>query len=729
MEALDAAEQGSAGMQQSQHRDITGHDLPFRLDNDAGDVVDTAGVFTVDNKAEAFEDVEAGHYVSAKSADTLQSPAPGMEMRIEHSIDDAETSTIKDAAMDTVDQFSVAADNNTTTSPTPRVTSEVRAANVDDIETSSFPTAEAAPPIPFPATKMSKKDRKKAEKARRKEEAAYIGEDWWMGSTPAVPLAEAEKIAAQTDRTDMHLMGVRDVEVQASDLPHESSAEAQTAESGNAQESGEPSMFDAALAATLDDAGFDPSLLAHGQQHEQHDQQTTGSALDEDDNAARRRAESVERRRSRRSSSQSLRLAAPETETAVQKGGGKSVATSFEEVVASTLAMAGFDTGHLGGETLAPVGEGENEREGNVETDEAPTATGYVWKTGVKILSLLGAGAVVDKTARTEAASVADNGVEREGLENGTGKEQTRRTRETEDAALMHAETMASELQESASFVEAPHQSPAAVIISRSLLVDDHTTSSTDQQEHNDFATGHKQPVPAATWSFDNIKPAHGPSHIQEDTARPRLSTILELEQAQKADDHDEVQILEKPFSAQATAARIFSNPRSPRTSFVASMRTPQGDAVQSLNVHRQRIPSGSGSETANTRRQAVRQERRDISPAAHLSPYHSPAASNISISSAPRSITPILRRTDRKLSGDLRALSRGSRDGEDAQTSLSESKPKSVVGGLTTSAVGERLSDVDKLYDPLRGSGSGRMSELSVNQQQQQQHVSRSGK
>ena len=327
----------------------------------------------MDNKAEASENAQAGFCGFSQPKVAHSAYIPDTNLRLEHGIDEAETSTVANTAMETVNRFDAAEDNKTTTSPNPFVQYEPRTADAVSTETKSFEIAEAQPPESLQATKMSKKDRRKAEKARRKEEAAYMGEDWWMGTTPVEPPVQLEKAAEETDKADMHPRNAHDVEVQSPGPQNKELPKASTAESPNAQTSDQTSSFDAALAATLGNAGFDRSLLVPEQQHdlhEQHEHQATGSALDDNEGAARRRAESRERRRSRRSSSRSLLPATSEQETAVQDGGAKTVAASFEEVVASTLAMAGFDAGHLGDETNTAGRDRENEEEDVAETKE-----------------------------------------------------------------------------------------------------------------------------------------------------------------------------------------------------------------------------------------------------------------------------------------------------------------------------------------------------------------------
>ena len=718
MEALDAAEQGSTVMNQPQHQDSGSRGLSSRLDTDAGDMLDKAEDNIMGRNSESLETVEAGLYGLSESVSQHHASAPGMNLKAQHSIDEAETLAVSDVPVETVNRSgAVRDDNNTTTRTNPNVMSASQTADVDNTATRSTEVAEPEPPVILPLPKMSKKDRKKAEKARRKEEEGYMGEDWWIGSTPAEPpvkpSVEPTRSAEQFYRYDLRTGDAYEVEGQAPDLQHKDRSVAHGARV--AHMSDQTSAFDAALAATLDNAGFDPTLVPLEPKHEQHEQQATAFALDEDENAAARRAESVERRRSRRSSSQSLRSAAQETEGDERDRRERNVAGSFEQVVASTLAMAGFDAGHFGEQRQTAVREGANEEKEADETNEATTATRHMWNTGAKILGLLGAGTVVDKTVENESdPAIHDD--EREGVRTGTEEVEKGHVRKSEDGPVgfqmpiepVASGNAASETIQPRSPNETGHRSPIAY---------DKPLAFMNRQRDNYSITAHEEPKPTTSWSFDNNQSAHEQPQSPTDIARTRLSAIPELEQAQK---DNQVEVQEQPFSAQATAARIFSNPRSPQTSFAASMRTSQGDAVQSLHVHRQRISSGAGPgpETANTRRQAVRQERRDISPGEYLSPYHSPTASNVSYGSVLRSITPILRRTDRKLSGDLRALSRGSRDDE---ATSSELKPKSV-GSLTTSA------DVDKIYDPLRGSGSGRMSEVSQ-QQQQQQHVSHGGK
>jgi len=437
--------------------------------------------------------------------------------------------------------------------------------------------------------------------------------------------------------------------------------------------------FDTLVATTLVSEGFNPSLIAEQDDNFHALPQTSHDALEGDGEEALRRASSVSRRRRSRENSQDRSARLEERSVVSRKSDDKPAdlpEASFEDIISSQLAAAGFDRKQLDASGALESHKGVEEI--NVRSS-SPTSPSQLWQTSSRPASHK----YLQDDPEEFIFSTKPNKKKKSRKDEVAAWEPSQDfTMESWSANLQDQESVPGEIPEDSAATEksAPQEKQV-------------------QQDSIDEKAS-QNPIPDVSekrWSSDNTSAERRPTEPVEALRSPHLDTVFEEDPDQSFNDRSGIL-----HAASETARRIFSSSDTPRDSLVAYMRASTTDVSQPILITKQRMTSSpSTSEMANTRRQSSRSVISPLPSPGYTQARYSPTASIMYNRS--RSVTPSLRRTDRKLSGDLRVLSQ---QGEGSNV------------GTTTSTTSQNKRETSD-YDPLRGSGNSRMSDVS------QQHVS----
>lgn len=438
--------------------------------------------------------------------------------------------------------------------------------------------------------------------------------------------------------------------------------------------------FDSLVTTTLVGEGFDPSLVAEKDDNDQPPARKPHDALESDEVEASRRVSSVSRRRRSRENSQDRRARSEETSSiskSTQERPEDLPEASFDDIISSQLAAAGFDQKQL--EASEAIANSEGVKEFDVRSS-SPTSPSQLWQTSSRPASPK----YVQNDPEESTFSTKPNKKKKKSRKDEvTALEPSQHfTIESQSTNLQDQEQVSGEIPQVSAATEepAPQEKRAQ-------------QDSVDERASQSLRFGASK----EQWTFDITNSARLSIEPAEALRSPQLDTVFEEDTHKSHDNKRGIS-----YTASETARRIFSSSDAPRDSFVASMRAPTTNAPQPILITKQRMTSSpSTSEIANTPRQYSHSAISPLPSPGYTQARYSPTAS-ITYNRS-RSITPSLRRTDRKLSGDLRVLSQ---QGEGSNV------------GTTTSTTSQNKRETSD-YDPLRGSGNSRMSDVS------QQHVS----